>query len=148
MLNVYETLNSFKDFYREATTEQTLMYHSPYYKNDIGGYKLSTNGVNYYLLHYFEFDPYWRSKTGYDKTLESDAFFVPVRFVERATMEDLPTTLVFVVNGNLKFILPRQLQAFYKKNNLAIDNGFDELIVPVPLIMLNDVEPFNFQSVR
>src|SRR5688572_28051122 len=101
MLNVYESLSSFEDFYREATVEQTLMYHSPYYKNDIGGYKLSTNSVNYYLLHYLEFHTYWRSKTAYDKTLVSDAFFVPVIFVERAAMEDLPITLVFVVNGNL-----------------------------------------------
>lgn len=147
MLNVYETLNHFKQFYPEVTTEQTLTYHSQYYRSDIGGYKLSTNGVNYYLLHYMELDPYWRSKTGYDRTMESDAFFVPIRFVERAAMEEIPTTLVFVVNGYLKFILPRQLQVFYKKNNLAIDNGFDELVVPVPLTMLNDAEPFTFQTV-
>src|ERR1044072_9363240 len=104
MLNVYETLSRFKSSNVLLREVNPLTYSNEFYHNDFGGYKLTDGAVYHYLIHYMEFDPDWKLYTGYDKPLDSEAFFIPVRFVERAVMETEPTTLVFVVGKNIMYI--------------------------------------------
>ena|SRR5687768_7564027 len=137
MLNVYEAQIKFQRYFPDAIHYQDLFYSNQYYDNDIGGFILHDyhRAQTYYLIHYTEIDKDWRSKTLYDKTMEGDAFFIPVRFVERAVMDD--AILAFIVDSLPMFVLPSQIKKFYDGNNLAIDNGYGEIVVPVPLKMLS-----------
>lgn len=141
-LTVYETLNTFQRHNAFAEPERQLNYNSEYYHDDVGGYIIVDRDIVYYLIHFLDFDPLWKEKTGYNRTLESDAFLVPVRFVELANMEKERVVLAFVINKQLHYILPQQLINFYQGNNLYCDNGFGELMVPVPLKLLTTDDPY------
>ena len=141
-LNVYETLNTFQRFNKFSDPERQLYYHNEYYNDDVGGYVIVDRDIIYYLIHFLDFDPEWKQKTNYNKDFDSEAFFIPVRFVEIALMEKPPVVLTFVIGGQVYYILPKFLQNFYNGNNLYWDNGFGELMVPVPMKLLAVNDPY------
>lgn len=142
MLNVYEALDTFQRSNKFGDPERQLYYHSEYYHDDVGGYIVVDRDIIYYLLHFNGFDEKWKEKVNYTKDFDSEAFFIPVRFVETALMEPPPITLAFVIMGQIYYILPQMLQKFYSGNNLYCDNGFGELVVPVPMKLLSMVDPY------
>lgn len=143
MLNVYEILDKFKSVNPTAEIKDTFYYRNEFYTADVGGYKLVDKYlINYYLVHYLRFDPKWKAKTWYDKPMESEGFFIPVRVVEQAVKDNDYTTLVFRVGDLWMYALPKQIKLFYDKNNLIIDNGSGEPVIPIPIKMLTPDHPF------
>lgn len=140
-LNAYETIDLVLRRFPSLNKVAELTFHSEFYQNDTGGYILSGNGITYYLLHHFDLDLEWTKKTNYDR-MESDAFFVPIRFIERATLEEGKCCIMFVIDNAIYYILPIQLKAFYMNNNLQMENGFGEVVIPVPLKLLTTTNPY------